>query len=166
MCVTKLLLTSKCRIGFAFRSLVSGDTARSLYRVLRYSSRGEGRSVNRECAGPNATSVKGSSPDNQVFPWWPSQYKEAKAAPTDHMLPLRDVAYAPPGSARPCHRIGTTGVQDLGMYTRPATERERAARSRTNIPRSRVEGQGVKTKSGYTILCVAVRCARSSEEVG
>jgi len=54
-CVTKLQLTSGCRSGDdPGRSLVSGNTERSLYRVLRLAPRGVGRSVDRECAGRNA----------------------------------------------------------------------------------------------------------------
>ena len=179
VCVTKLLLTSKCRTGDApARSLVSGNTERSLYRVLRGSSRGALRSVDREYAGRNATSVKGSSPDNQAFPWWPSQYEEAKAASTGHGFQLRSVAYASSDCASPRRSFDTTGVQDHGMYTRPAAERERSARSRTNGfgfgrhaatldgSRSRVGGQGFKSKSTPTILRAEVRCARSSAEVG
>ncbi len=179
MCVTKLLLTSKCRAEDASaRSLVSGNTERSLYRVLRGSSRGALRSVDREYAGRNATSVKGSSPDKQAFPWWPSHYEEAKAASTGHGFQLRSVAYASSDSASSRHSTDTTGVQDHGMYTRPAAERERSARSRTNRfgsgrrmakpdgSRSRGGGQGVTSESMPAILRAEVRCAHSSEEVG
>jgi hypothetical protein len=167
MCVTKLLLTSECRFGRSpLRSLVSGNTERSLYRVLRGAPRGVRRSVNRECAGPNAKSVKGSSPDNQVVPWWPSQYEEAKATPTDHRFHFRSVAYASSDRARPCHQIGTTGVQDLGMYTRPAMERERSARGRIQtFPGCRVGGQGIMHESMPTIPRAEVRCVHSSGEV-
>jgi hypothetical protein len=169
MCVTKLLLTSECRPGdVPDRSLVSGNTERSLYRVLRFAPRGAERSVDRECAGRNAKSVKGPSPDKQYFPWWPSQYEEAKAAPESVRVPRWTVVESVSDSTRQRPDFGTTGVQDHGMHTRPAAERERAARSRTETvrPRSRVGGQGVTSKSTPTILRAAVRCAHSSEEVG
>lgn len=169
MCVTKLLLTSECRLGdVPSRSLVSGNSERSLYRVLRPAPRGAGRSVDRECAGRNATSVKGPSPDKHSFPWWPSQYVEAKAAPGSARVPSGTAVESVSYSTRQRADFGTTGVQDHGMYTRPAAERERAARSRTKKvrPRSRVGGQGVTSKSAPTILPAAVRCAHSSEEVG
>ena len=51
----------------------------SWYQVLRVAvSRGTPRSVDRECAGRNASSVKVSSQGSHLFPWWPSQYEEAK----------------------------------------------------------------------------------------
>lgn len=167
MCVTRLLLTSGCGPGdVPGLSPVSGNTARSLYRVLRSSPRGAERSVDRECAGRNATSVKRLSPDNQLFPWWPSQYEEAKAAPTSARA-LRAAEESVSDSTRQRSEAGTTGVLDHGMYTRPAAKRERAATSRTNDrPRSRVGGQGVTSESTPAILEAAVRCARSSEEVG
>ena len=75
MCVTRLLLTSGCSDrATGTPSPVSGNTFGSLYRVLRGSSRGALRSVDRNCAGRHASSVKGSSPDKHVFLWWPSQY--------------------------------------------------------------------------------------------
>lgn len=165
MCVTRLPLAGGC--GPRGPSPVRGNTLGSRYRVLReVPSRGGPRSVDRECAGRNAMSVKGSSPDKQNFSWWPSQYEEAKAAPIDLGFPSGSVAYASSDSARPRHRIGTTGVQDHGMYTRSAAERERSATGRTNRrPRSRVSEQGV-TSEFKTIPDAEDRCSRSSEEVG
>jgi hypothetical protein len=169
VCVTKLLLTSECRLGdVPSRSLVSGNSGRSLYRVLRLAPRGAGRSVDRERAGRNALSVKGSSPDRQTFPWWPSQYEEAKAAPRSARVPCWTAGESVSDSTQQRPDSGTTGVQDRGMCAGPAVERERAARSRTNVdrPSSRAGGQGVTTKSTPAILRAAVRCAHSSEEVG
>jgi hypothetical protein len=166
VCVTKLLLTSECRLGdVPSRSPVSGNSERSLYRVLRLAPRGAGRSVDRERAGRNASSVKGPSPDKQSFPWWPSQYQEAKAAPRSARVPSGTVVESVSDSTRQRPDLGTTGVQDRGMYAEPAVESERAARSRTNVdrPRSRAGGQGVTTKSTPAILRAAVRCAHSSE---
>jgi hypothetical protein len=167
MCVTRLLLTSGSGGRAAGRrSPASGNTFGSLYRVLRGSSRGALRSVDRECAGRNAKSVKGPSPDNQSFPWWPSQYEEAKAASNATRTFSR---VAPRILAERGQRLAfdTTGVQDHGMYTRPAAERERSARSRTTgiRPRSRASEQGVMSEF-KAILPAEVRCARSSEEVG
>jgi hypothetical protein len=167
MCVTKLLLTS----GSGDRATgcdnpTSGNTFGSLYRVLRGSPRGALRSVDRECAGRNASSVKGSSPDNQYVPWWPSQYEEAKAISNATRVLSRT---APCVLAEQGQRLAfdTTGVQDHGMYTRPAAERERSARCRTTLvrPRSKASEQGVASEF-KAILLAEVRCARSSEEVG
>jgi hypothetical protein len=167
MCVTRLLLTSGCGNRETGQpSPASGNTFGSLYRVLRGSSRGALRSVDRECAGRNAISVKGSSPDNQTVWWWPSQYEEAKAASNATRTLSR---VAPRVLAERGQRLAfdTTGVQDHGMYTRPAAERERSARSRTTAvrPRSKASEQGVMPEF-KAILLAEVRCARSSEEVG
>ena len=124
----------------------------SQYRVLRAAvPRGTPRSVDRNCAGRNATSVKGLSPDKQLFPWWPSYYEDAKATPEATLV----VA------------AGTTGVRDHGMYRRPAAERLRSARGRaaTTGPGPRVEGQGVAAKFA-TIPRAEVRCLHSSDEAG
>jgi hypothetical protein len=167
MCVTRLLLTSGCgRRETAGPSPVGGNTSRSSYRVLRGAPRGVLRSVDRNCAGRNATSVKGSSPDNHFFPWWPSVYPAAKAASRP--------GWAPAGAARKSvsdctlqrNGMGTTGVQDHGMYRRPAAERERSARGRAmKRPRFRASERGVKTKL-EAIPRAEVRCLHSSEEVG
>jgi hypothetical protein len=168
MRVTKLLLTSGCQGRKSLAcSPVGGNTYGSPYRVLRPSPRGAGRSVDRECAGRNATSVKGSSPEKHPVLWWPSHYEEAKAASNTRRVPRRTAVR---GALRPSRlrRVkDTTGVHDHGMYTRPAAERERSARSRTTAarPRSRASEQGVTTEF-KAILRAEVRCSRSSEEVG
>jgi hypothetical protein len=165
MCVTKLLLTSGC--GPRGPSPVGGNTYGSPYRVLRASPRGAGRSVDRECAGRNASSVKGSSPDKHVVLWWPSQYEEAKAASSATRAQTYRAAPRIPTDREQRLALDTTGVQDRGMYTRPAAERERSARSRTTAtrPGSRASEQGV-TPEFKAILRAEVRCSRSSEEVG
>lgn len=172
MCVTKLPLTSECRRGDVpggdpFRSLVSENTERSLYRVLRLVSRGTGRSVDRECAGRNATSVKGIEPRQSVhfrggrasmrkrrqhrpvtgfnFGVWRRRLRIARDPVTES---------APPGS------------KTAACTSRPTAERERSASSRTTNPGSRVGGQGVTSKSAPTILAAEVRCAHMSKEVG
>jgi hypothetical protein len=170
VCVTKLLLTSGC-VAWMSRaaSPVGGNTSGSPYRVLRepMGPRGSTRSVDRECTGPNATSVKGSSSDKHTVPWWPSQYEEAKAASS---ATRAHICWAAPlilAEREQRLALDTTGVQDLGMYTRPAVERERSARGRITAsrPRSRVREQGLRTKLGTTPRA-EVRCSRSSEEVG
>ena len=120
----------------------------------------------RDGYAPNASSVKESSPDKRHFPWWPSQYEEAKAASNATRARVRAAILV---LAERSQRLAfdTTGVQDHGMYTRPAAERERSARSRTTAvpPRSRASEQGVMPKFKAT-LQAEVRCSRSSEEVG
>jgi len=168
MCVTRLLLTSGCgRRATGRLSPVGGNTSGSPYRVLRESPRGAARSVDRDCAGRNAPSVKGSSPDRQPFPWWPSQYEEAKAAPRVQRAPCRAAAESVSDSTLQRRTGGTTGVLDHGMYRRPAAERERSARGQANAvrPRPKVSEQGVTTKF-KTIPQAEVRCSHSSEEVG
>jgi hypothetical protein len=121
----------------------------SRYRVLRGLSRGRLRSVDRECAGRNASSVKVSSPVKHSVPWWPSKYEAAKATSTSH----KDV--------------GTTGVQVHGMYTRLMSEPGRSpmagAHNSSQCPLA--HRQGMKAKSRATAVG-EVRSRRSSEEVG
>lgn len=169
MCVTKLLLTSECRSGdVSGHSLVSGNTERSLYRVLRLASRGAGRSVNRECAGRNATSVNGIEPrqSSNFCGGRASMRKRRQHRPVTgsnfgvwrmRLRIARDpvTESAPPGS------------KTAACTQRPAAERERSVPSRTPLfPRSTVGGQGVMSKSTPTILEAEVRCVHTSKEVG
>ena len=165
MCVTKLPLTSGC--GPKSPSPVCGNTFGSQYRVLRGLSRGRLRSVDRKCAGRNAYGVKGSSPDRQLVPWWPSQYGEAKAISTGPRDQWRSAMVGVQRRTSQRRPVGTTGVLDHGMYTRSTAERERSVLGRiTKLrPRSRVSEQGVKSEF-KTIPDTEVRCSRSSEEVG
>lgn len=164
MCVTKLPLAGGC--GPKDPSPVRGNTYGSRYRVLRaVPPRGGPRSVDRECAGRNAISVKGLSPDKQSVLWWPSQYAEAKAISSGPRVPVGTAAVSPSGRTLQRRPLGTTGVLDHGMYTRSTAERERSASGRTNSrPRSRVSEQGVTTEF-KTIPGAEVRCSRSSAEV-
>lgn len=159
MCVTKLPPTSGCG---ARRAQVpsaeekgnrgSGEScdlrAPSQHRVLRAaSSRDDPRSVDRGCAGRNATSVKGLSPDNQI---------------------VSVVAEQVCRSEGNIHRkVGATGVRDHGMYRRPAVERERSVRSRVERQRPWPQGarQGLNAE-WVSILRAEVRCPHSSDEAG
>jgi hypothetical protein len=120
----------------------------SPYRVLRGLSRGRLRSVDRECAGRNASCVKGSSPVKLLLPWWPSE------------------SYDREGSIG-CRRMAdTTGVIDHGMYTRLMSEPGRSLRSGVHHRQdSLVGGQGLTAKSA-TSARGEVRSRHSSEEVG
>ena len=166
MCVTKLLLTSGCgRRATAEPSPVGGNTLGSPYRVLRGSPRGALRSVDRDCSGRNATSVKVSSPDKHLFPWWPSNYVAAKAISDGPRVPCVTAEVSPPGRTPQRRPSDTTGVQVHGMFRRPAAERERSARGRAKLrPRLRVDERGVTTEF-KTIPRAEVRCLHSSEEV-
>ena len=125
-------------------SSVMGKPVRSMYRVLRGSSRGARRSVDRDHAGRNARSVKGLSPEKHLSWWWPSNYSAAKAASLN-------VEFS-----------GTTGVRDHGMYEGLIAEPRRSLRSRTRL--FRMEGRRPMTESDL-ILQREVRCSRISEEV-
>ena len=129
-------------------SSARGNTVRSRYRVLGALPRGNGLSVDRECAGRNATSVKGSSPEKHYVPRWSSKYEAAKTIPrvTDTVATW-----------------GIAGVQDHGMYTRQMMELGRSAEGEASKPR--VRGQGFAAKS-ETTSTAEVRWLRSSREVG
>ena len=129
-------------------SSVTGNTVRSVYRVLRDSPRGELRSVDRDSAGRNAASVKVLSPVKDLGMWWPSNYLAAKATP-------EDCAIANGGS-------GTTGVRVHGMLKGLVMEPRRSLRSRARS--LRMEGRRLMTESNL-ILQREVRCSRISEEV-
>jgi hypothetical protein len=129
-------------------SSVTVNTVRSVYRVLRGSSRGELRSVNRNPSGRNATSVKVLSPVKRLSPWWPSNYVAAKAAPA--VL------------AHPVQGTGTTGVRGHGMLERLLMEPRRSLESRSRL--SKRFRQDVMFKLGQ-ILSREVRCFHSSKEV-
>ncbi len=119
------------------------------YRVLRAASpRGGPRSVDRDWAGRNAEAgVKGLSPDKLPFPRWPSLYES--------------------GEGSIDRKVGTGGVLDHGMSSRPSSERERSAESRVGATRPRLRNvrQGLKAKLAL-ILTAEVRCPRSSSEAG
>ena len=165
MCVVKLSSTSGCEADEA-TSPVCGNRvtvdaamrcyhrAPSQYRVLRaVPPRGGPRSVDRDCAGRNATSVKVSSPVNHLI-----------SVVAEHVF---EGDQKSPSEGNTHLRVGTTGVQVHGMYRGLVTERKRSAPSRTEAKRpwSRANGQGVMSKSG-AILRAEVRCPHSSGEAG
>ena len=120
----------------------------SPYRVLRGLSRGRLRSVDRECAGRNASCVKGSSPVNRPVLWWPSE------------------SYDREGSIGCRQMADTTGVIDHGMYTRLMSELGRSLRGGAQHRQcSSADGQGVTAKFVASARG-EVRSRRSSEEVG
>ena len=129
-------------------SSVTVNTVRSVYRVLRGSSRGELRSVNRNPAGRNPTSVKVLSPVKTVCPRWPSNYAEAKAAPG-------------PGAAQAAERRGTAGVRVRGMHEGLVEEPRRSPASRARP--LELAGRGLSPESAIT-LAGEVRSSHSSRE--
>jgi len=121
----------------------------SRYRVLRGLSRGNLRSVDRECAGRNASSVKVSSPVKHFIPWWPSKYRAAKATSASRK------------------GAGTTGVQVHGMYTRLMSEPGRSPKVEAhNLSQCLLDhGQGINPKFEMNPIG-EVRSRHSSDEVG
>ncbi len=130
--------------------------ALSQYRVLRWPSRGGGRSVDRDYAGRNASSVK------EVEPRQSDRFRGGRAGMTDRLNPGQAKAIPVPSRG-----TGTTGVQDHSMHRGPVTEHVRSARSRADAqrPRPRVSGQGLRPKS-KAILHAEVRCLHCSDEAG
>jgi hypothetical protein len=157
--LTKSISTSRCGDVSEDKtpSPVRGNTVRSRYRVLRAAmERSIPRSVDRNCAGPKAkpkgSSLKGSSPDKQHLPWWPSVYEAAKATPEWKPTLARVQGLPSPH--------GTTGVQDLGMYRRLILELGISLRGRSR--QIRFDGQRLKPQSKI-IPSREVRCLQSSE---
>ena len=106
----------------------------SPYRVLRGLSRGRLRSVDRECAGRNASCVKGSSPVKLNVPWWPSESTNRE------------------GNINGFNTVGTTGVIDHGMYTRLVSELGRSLRGGAQHRQcSLAIRRGEKAKSGVSV---------------
>ncbi len=145
MCAKKSVATSGCGNApdGSQPSSVRGNTVRSRYRVLRAAmGRPIPRSVNRDCAGRNATSVKGSSPDKHLISVVAEQVLSSE------------------GNTGELRLTGTTGVQAHGMYRRRLLELGRSPqrRSRTIVD----EGQGLNTKSD-SMRSEEVRWTHSSE---
>ena len=127
------------------------------YRVLRAAPpRGGPRSVDRDCAGRNATSVK------EVEPRQSFRFRGGRAGIVDR----RNSGHAKAAPASFSGR-GTTGVQDHGMHGGPVAEHLRSARGKaeTTRPRPETNGQGLRPEFVATLLA-EVRYLHSSEEAG
>jgi len=123
------------------------------YRVLRPSPRDGGRSVDRNCAGRNATSVKGVEP------------RQTLRSVVAEQVCTRPEYWSREASTS--RKAGTTGVQDHSMHRRPVTEHLRSARGRAEAQRpwSKAKGQASRPES-KAILRAKVRCLHCSEEAG
>jgi hypothetical protein len=126
----------------------------SRYRVLRAApSRGGPRSVDRECAGRNATSVKEVEP------------RQSHSSVVAEQLCPRPGNRLSEGSTS--REAGTTGVQDHGMYTRQVAVRLRSATPLVDSPRPRPATDEEGLRPNFQVMASAeVRCSRSSDEAG
>ena len=127
--------------------------APSRYRVLRGAPRGVLRSVDREWAGRNATSVKDVEPRQT-----PSSVvaEHVSGRPGDRL-----------SEGSTSRKAGTTGVQDHSMSTRQVTVRLRSAASRADSPRPRPATGEEELRLDFPAMMRAeVRCSRSSDEAG
>jgi hypothetical protein len=127
--------------------------APSQYRVLRLLPRGSGRSVDRDCAGRNATSVKDVEPR-----------QSAHSVVAEHVSTTSESSVSEGNISR---EAGTTGVQDHGMYRRSMAEHLRSASGGVEAKRPwpQTEGQGLRPES-EVIPGAEVRCLHSSDEAG
>lgn len=127
--------------------------ALSRYRVLRGAPRGDLRSVDRECAGRNATSVK------EVEPRQSSHSVVAERVWVDRSNPASE------GSTG--REAGTTGVQDHSMYTRQVAVRLRSAAPLVDSPRPRSAPEEEGPKPNFKVMTLAeVRCPHMRCEAG
>ena len=152
MCVTRLIWTSGRQLVERREERPVQEKTYIWYRVLREASpRGGPRSVNRDCAGRNARSVKVLSPEKRLISVVAEQVWRSKTTLSEGSI---------------SRKAGTTGVQVHGMYRRPISKRESSARSRVEAQRPwpRDERQGIIAKS-KSILRAEVRCLHSSDEV-
>jgi hypothetical protein len=149
MCVTKLTSDNRNRPAVRRRLKPVQQKTYVWYRVLRKTSRGVLRSVNRDCAGRNATSVKDVELRKTFF------------SVVAEQLCIRE------GNTHFSWEVGATGVQDHSMYKRLMSKRERSVSCRADVKRlwPRVGVQGLKTKP-LTICETEVRCLHSSDEAG
>ena len=166
MCEVRLSSASGCgSVAMTHSSPVRGNRATegaafscdlralSRYRVLRGASRGALRSVDRECAGRNATSVKDVEPR-----------QSARSVVAERVCQRQGNLLSEGSTSR---EAGTTGVQDHGMYTRQVAVRLRSAAmwAASSRPRPITEGQGLRPKSPG-MSSAEVRCPHSSDEAG
>jgi hypothetical protein len=125
--------------------------ALSRYRVLRGTSRGVLRSVDRECAGRNARSVKDVEPR-----------QTRRSVVAERVCPRPGNRLSEGSTSR---KAGTTGVQDHGMYTRQVAVRLRSAASLVDSPRPRPATDEEGLRPNFPAMTSAeVRCSHSSDE--
>ena len=166
MCEVRLSSASGCEaVGRRPSSPVRGNRATggaalgcdlrapSRYRVLRGAPRGAVRSVDRECAGRNATSVKDVEPRQTACSVVAERVWKDRGNPASE------------GSTG--RKAGTTGVQDHSMHIRQVAVRLRSAAMWAVSPRPRptTEGQGLRPESP-AMSPAEVRCPHSSDEAG
>lgn len=102
--------------------------ALSRYRVLRVASpRGDPRSVDRECAGRNARSVKDVEPRKTVC-----SVANQREVVAEHVWKSPGNRLSEGNTDR---KVGTAGVQDHSMHTRQVAVRLRSAASLVVSPR-------------------------------
>jgi hypothetical protein len=129
--------------------------ALSRYRVLRGTSRGVLRSVDRECAGRNATSVKAVEPRQSAM------FRGGRAGMDDRL----DSGHAKAALTLLAEEVGTTGVRDHGMHTRQVAVRLRSAASLVATPRPKpAADEGGFTPNFPAMTSAEVRCPHSSVE--
>lgn len=125
----------------------------SRYRVLRGTSRGVMRSVDRNHAGRNAVSVK------EVEPRQTSSFVVA-----EHLW-SRPGNRLSEGNTR--LKTGTTGVRDHSMHVRQMAVRLRSAASLAEIPRPKPATGEEGLRLNFPDMTQAeVRCSHSSDEAG
>ena len=128
--------------------------ALSRYRVLRAAPlRGGPRSVDRECAGRNATSVKAVEPrQSSCF------------VVVEHVLASPGNRLSEGSTSR---EVGTIGVRDHSMYTRQVAVRLRSAAPLAVSPRPKPATDEEGLRPNFPAMTSAeVRCPRSSEQTG
>ena len=166
MCEVRLSSASGCgSVAMTHSSPVRGNRATegaafscdlralSRYRVLRGASRGALRSVDRECAGRNATSVKAVEPRQTV-----------RSVVAERVCVCRGNSDSEGSISR---KAGTTGVQDHSMYTRQVAVRLRSAASLVVSPRPKPATDEEGLRPNFPAMTSAeVRCSHTSDEAG
>ena len=153
--------TSPVRGNRATGGAASGCDSRALsrYRVLRGAPRGALRSVDRECAGRNATSVKDVEP------------RQSDRSVANQREVVAERVWTSPGNrlseGSTGRKAGTTGVQDHSMHTRQVAVRLRSAAPLVDAPRPRpaIDGEGLRPNSAAMTLA-EVRCLHMRLEAG
>lgn len=154
-CGAKTMSPSPVRANGATGGAAFSCDSRQLsrYRVLREaSSRGDPRSVDRECAGRNAMS--------SVKEVEPRQTRRCVVA--EHVWPSPGNWLSEGNTSR---EAGTTGVQDHSMHARQVTERLRSAASLVEASRPKPATDEEELRLDFPAMTSAeVRCPRSSEQ--